>query len=232
MAPLFFWRLLQCYRGACSNLKAVLNASQMEFTRLRQFLFALCYSLPIAFILACWRPPSVGVGGHYNDAKIELARPRGDMDKTIANLNYVMQRDPLYRDSLTLLGRAYYKKGLYRDAFQILTRAVAANKEDEIGWIMLGLTQLRVGDNAKAIESLKGGLTLFSKASKDGYRGIEFWDKNGLVRSALRRAAFEVTKGPENKEAIIRSNELLVRRVDDEELSGSREQYNRETASD
>lgn len=213
-------------------MNTVSRMSRMYFSRLRQFFFAVCYLSPVVFTIACGRLAGVGVGGHYNEAKIEFVKPHGDMDKVMSNLSYVMDRDPLYQDSLTLLGRAYYQKGRYQDAFQVFTRAVAVNKEDEIGWIMLGLTQLRLRDDVKGLESLKGGLTLFSKASKEGYRGIEFWDKKGLVRAALSRAAFDVTRGPENKEAVIRSTEILLRRVDDEEWLGKGEQRDKDTRAD
>jgi tetratricopeptide (TPR) repeat protein len=197
----------------------------MYFIRLRQFLFVIYFSFVVFFIAACWRPPGIGIGGQYLDAKVEVTKRSGDLNKAIANLEYVVTREPFYEDSLTLLGRAYYKKRRYPDAYQIFTRAVAVNREDEIAWIMLALTQLRLQDNVKGFESLKGGLTLLSRASKDGYKGIEFWDKNGLVRLALSRAAFAVMKGPEEKETAIARTEALLATIDNEEWFGRGEQY-------
>ncbi|HXG51266.1 MAG TPA: tetratricopeptide repeat protein [candidate division Zixibacteria bacterium] len=139
------------------------------------------------------------------------------MTKAVARLEYVVVRDPYYKDSLTLLGRAYYASGRYRDAYEILKRALAIRPDDEIAWISLGLTELRLGNDAKGLESLKGGLTLLSKVSKEGYRGIEFWDTDGYVRAALRRAVFAVTKGLQEKESIIQTSEILLSRIDDEE---------------
>ena len=54
------------------------------------------------------------------------------MNRAIIALESVVKEDPTYRDSLTLLGRAYYRQGRYQDARQILMRAVAVNKDDEI----------------------------------------------------------------------------------------------------
>jgi tetratricopeptide (TPR) repeat protein len=204
----------------------------MDFIRLRQFLFAVCYSLPFFFILACWRPAGIGIGGRYLDAKAEVTKRSGDLDKAIIDLEYVVAREPFYEDSLTLLGRAYYKKSRYLDALQIFTRALAVNKEDEIAWVMLGLTQLRLGDNVRGFETLKGGITLLSKASKNGYKGIEFWDKNGVVRAALGRAAFAVMKGPEEKQGAIARTEALLAAVDNEEWFGRGEQYQKATKPD
>ena len=139
------------------------------------------------------------------------------MDKAVAALEYVVSQDPLYKDSLTYLGRAYYRKGRYQDAFAILQRALAVNKDDEIAWIAIGLAQLRIGQNEKGIEALKGGITLASKVMADGYRDHMYWDTRGLVRASLRRSAFLLVKGLEEKENSIRATDHLLGLVDDEE---------------
>jgi len=139
------------------------------------------------------------------------------MDKAIAALESVAQQDPTYKDSLTLLGRAYYQKGRLQDAYAILQRALAVNKNDEIAWIVLGMVQLKLGQDAKGLESLQGGITLLSKLSVDGYRDFAYWDTRGLVRSSIRRTAFLSTKGLEEKAQLVGSAELLLARIDEEE---------------
>lgn len=162
--------------------------------------------------------PRFGIGGRYNEGRDEVTRRRGgNVDKAIVALESVVQEDPTYRDSLTLLARAYYKKDRYQDAYLILQRALALNKEDEIAWIVLGLTQLRLGDDQNGSDSIKGGLTLLSREMRDGYRGFSYWDRNGVVRSSLRRAVLLATKGLEEKENLIKATELLLAQIDDEE---------------
>ena len=178
----------------------------------------------VASLLGCSRPPGFGVGGHYNNATSEFVGRGGNVDHAIASLEYVVSRDPFYKDSLTLLGRAYYKRGRYKDAYQVLQRALAVSALDEIAWVALGLTQLRLGDDQNGMESLKGGLTLLSKLSENGYKGIDFWDRNRLVRNSLRRTAFLVTKGSEEKEKIIESGELLLASIDREQWQGTLDQ--------
>ncbi len=168
--------------------------------------------------------PRFGIGGRYLEGKGEVTKSRGgDIDKAILSLEAVVREDPTYQDSITLLGRAYYKKSRYEDAKLILQRALVVNKEDEIGWIVLGLAQMRLGDDGRGLESIKGGLTLLSKAMRDGYRGFNPWDLNGLVRSSLRRSIVLATKGLEDKEDLIRATELLLARIDDEEIWRGRE---------
>jgi tetratricopeptide (TPR) repeat protein len=139
------------------------------------------------------------------------------MDKAVVALEYVVSQDPTYKESLTYLGRAYYGKGRYQDAYAILQRAVAVNKDDEIAWLALGATELRLGQTEKGIETLKGGITLASKALGEGYRNYERWDIRGTIRASVRRCAFYLTKGPEEKDNILQSTDRLLALIDDEE---------------
>jgi tetratricopeptide (TPR) repeat protein len=148
----------------------------------------------------------------------------GNTEKAVKLLESVALEDPLYKDTLTLLGRSYYRQGRYADALQVLKRALSVNDKDEIAWIALGLTQLRMGDTATGLESFKGGITLLSRATKDGYKNVEDWDKRGLVRNAIQRAAFAVIKGAEDQNGIIESGELVLARIDQEERLGKIEQ--------
>jgi tetratricopeptide (TPR) repeat protein len=192
-----------------------------------------CAVLIIGYLtFGCHSIPRFGIGGRYLEGKQEVTKGRrGDVDKAILALEDVVRQDPTYQDSLTLLGRAYYAKGRYRDAFEILQRASAVNPEDEIAWIALGLTQLRLGDDQRGLETLKGGVTLLNKVSVDGYKGIGFWDKNGSVRIAIRRSVFLLLKEAEAKEEIIRSGEVLLARIDDEIWRGQGEELLEATKS-
>ncbi len=218
----------------CLGIKAVYKialelSTAMAYIRNKYFLSAICYLLfSLMLILGCGRPVGIGIGGRYLDAQFDVWRPRGDVNGAITKLEYIVKRDPLYKNSLTLLGRAYYKSRRYQDAFQILKRAVAVNRTDEIAWIALGMTQLRLGDDQRGLESVKGGLTLLAKISKNGYRGTEYWDITGQVRRILRKAIFFAAKGLEEKKRIIRSGEILIDRIDEEEWVLEREELQEE----
>jgi tetratricopeptide (TPR) repeat protein len=162
--------------------------------------------------------PRFGIGGRYEEGKEQFLRGRaGDMDTAIVALENVVSQDPTYKYSLTYLGRAYYRKGRYQDAFAVLQRAVAVNKDDELAWMALGLAQLRLGQNDKGIESLKGGITLANKVMVDGYHNHIYWDTRGLIRASMRRCAFLLTKGLEEKDNIIQNTDRLLALIDDEE---------------
>ena len=162
--------------------------------------------------------PRFGTGGHYAEGREQFTRGRGgNMDMAIADLEAVVRDNPTYLDSLTLLGRAYYRKGRYVDAHQILQRAVVVNKDDEIAWLVLGMTQLQLQDDDKGLETLKGAITMISKVNKPGYRNYPEWDVKGSIRSAVSRSTVVVLKGPEAKKEILQACDTLLSRMDDEE---------------
>ena len=162
--------------------------------------------------------PRIGIGGRYNEGREQFLRGRGgNMETAIVALDAVVREDPTYKDSLTLLGRAYYNTGNYEVARQILQRALLVKKDDEIAWMALGLAQLRLGEDEKGIETLQGAITLLSKVSKSGYRDFNEWDNKALVRTYISRSAVDVRKGTEAKASLIRNCETLLARMDDEE---------------
>jgi tetratricopeptide (TPR) repeat protein len=186
--------------------------------RRRAHLVLIILFATVSFSCSSQSIPRFGAGGRYEEGRGEFLRGRGgDMDRAIAALEYVVSQDPTYKQSLTYLGRAYYRKGRYADAFAVLQRALAVDKDDEMAWIALGLTQLRLNQNDKGIESLKGGITLANKVWVDGYHNYLYWDTRGVIRASLRRSAFLLTKGIEEKDNIIQNTDRLLALVDDEE---------------
>ena len=173
----------------------------------------------ISVSLACnLNVPRFGIGGRYEEGREQFLRGRGgDMDTAIRALESVVSQDPTYKQSLTYLGRAYYRKGRFQDAHAVLQRALAVDKEDEMAWIALGLTQLQLNQNDRGIEALKGGITLANKVMVDGYHNYQYWDSRGLIRSSLRRSAFLLLKGADEKENIVQNTNRLLALIDDEE---------------
>ncbi len=167
----------------------------------------------------------------YQEGKDEFLSDRaGDTDKAVAVFESVAREDPTYKDTLALLGRAYYRNGRYHDADAILERSVLVNRDDEIAWLALGLAQLRLGEDKKGLENLNRGLALLGKAPGKGHRDYVDWDSKRLVGSAIQRTVFLAAKGLEEKQNLIRSGDTLLIRIDDEEnfqRSDSKQEYRR-----
>ncbi len=219
---------LLCFQVLCDNLLWEKMKSLMQFKTAprcpRSFLAAfscLLLALSLAFVSGCFshRLPRFGIGGRYQEGKQVLTIQRGsNVDRAIVALESVVRENPLYENSLTLLGWAYYRKGRYQDALQILQRALAISKKDEIAWLVLGLAQLRLGADQDGMNSVKGGITLLGRVSTNGYRGHEEWDRAGLVKSAIRRSVRAIrTRGLEDKKRVIRAVEIALQRVAEEE---------------
>jgi tetratricopeptide (TPR) repeat protein len=209
------------------SLSGVSAKSQCRFSFFPVFLLSAAVCLLVS---ACSMDlPRFGIGGRYIEGRDEFLKVRGgNMDRAISALESVVRQEPTYRDSLTLLARAYYRKQRYSDALQIAQRALAVNKNDEVAWLVLGLAQLRLERNTEGLESLKGGVGLLSQVATSGYRDYPEWDRNHLVRNSIRRAAFDIAKGLEAKTAIIQSVETLLSRMDDEESLQRQEQFHYE----
>lgn len=152
----------------------------------------------------------------------------GDMDKAVVALERVARETPTYKDTLTLLGRAYYRKARFEDAYAVLQRALAVKKDDEIAWLVIGAAQLRLNQNEKGLEAMRGGITLLSRVSVHGYRDYSVWDSRGSVRAAIQRTAFLLVKGVESKEEILNSLNLLLSRIDEEDNFQRFQTYRRE----
>ncbi len=180
----------------------------------------LVCALVLGGLAGCWRPPGIGVGGKYNDALTELGKTQrgGNVNRAIVDLEYVARKNPRYKDSLTQLGRAYYYAGRYSAAIEVLKRAVTVNRDDEVAWIVIGLTQLRRGDDEAGLASVRGGLTLLAKATRNGYKDFkeEYWDRRGVVRRSLRRSVSLARKGVGEKRRILLAGEVLLHRIDRE----------------
>ena len=162
--------------------------------------------------------PRFGTGGRYEEGRDQFLRGRGgDMDKAIVAFEAVVTANPTYKDSLTYLGRAYYRKQRYQDAFAILQRSLAVDPDNEIAWISLGMTQLQLGQNEKGIETLKSGITLASKVMVEGYHNYEKWDIRRTIQASIRRSAFLLISDPQGKDKILQSLSQLLAQVDDEE---------------
>jgi len=181
-------------------------------------LFAACLLSSVFLSLACNHAvPRFGIGGRYEEGREQFLRGRGgSMEVAITALESVVSQDPTYKDSLTYLGRAYYRTNQLQPAYAVLQRALIVNKDDEMAWMAFGATQLRLGQNDAGIESLKGGITLASKVMVDGYHDLIYFDTRGLIRAEIRRSAFLLTKGIDEKTNIIATTDRLMALVDDE----------------
>jgi tetratricopeptide (TPR) repeat protein len=147
-----------------------------------------------------------------------------------ADPNYVMEVRSFREGIWTYVGRAQYGAGKLAEARQSLEKAVAANKDDYMARLYLGLTLVRTGDRSRGLKEIEIGL-------KGLYDWLEFthynayygwlWDPNRELRSEMENALAMISGKDINWETLIASAEWVGRKME-EELDVARQDERRE----
>jgi tetratricopeptide (TPR) repeat protein len=89
------------------------------------------------------------------------------------------------------VGRSEYLTGRFPQARQTLERALAANREEDIARLYLGLTLAREGDRQRGLKEIESGmrginnfLDYINQAQR--YSIGQYWDPGRDIRSAIR----------------------------------------------
>jgi tetratricopeptide (TPR) repeat protein len=147
-----------------------------------------------------------------------------------ADPNYVMEIRSFREGIWTYVGRAQYSIGKLAEARQSLERAVAANKDDYMARLYLGLALVRTGDRSRGLKEIEIGL-------KGLYDWLEFihyndyygwlWDPNGELRSEIQNALAMIAGKDIDWEKLSASVEWVGRKME-EELDVARQDERRE----
>ena len=84
------------------------------------------------------------------------------MDTAVTSFEYVVSQDPTYKNSLTYLGRAYYRKERYKDAYAICSGPWRSTKTTRSPGLPWG-DRVAFGTKRKRHRNPQGGVTLASK---------------------------------------------------------------------
>ena len=79
------------------------------------------------------------------------------------------------------------------------------------------ISQVFHSGNLNRINSVHPVCAQVESAMVDGYHNYLYWDTRGLVHASMRRCAFLITKGPDEKDGIIQNTERLLALIDQEE---------------
>ncbi|MGH7835306.1 MAG: tetratricopeptide repeat protein [Candidatus Binatia bacterium] len=159
-------------------------------------------------------------------------------EEALAYFQRVAEADPSYvveirsfREGIwTYVGRAQYGAGRLAEARQSLEKAVAANKDDYMARLYLGLTLVRTGDRSRGLKEIEIGL-------KGLYDWLEFihynayygwlWDPNRELRSEIESALAMISGKDIDWEKPIASAEWIGRKME-EELDVARQDERRQ----
>ena len=154
-----------------------------------------CFWLLLAGVnLAC---ASFQVGIDINSGR--QAFLIGNYEPALAYFQSAAAKDPNYvygtalkENIWSFVGRAEYANGRLPQAKQALERALAANPDEPVTRLYLGLTLARSGDRQQGLKEIEAGLRgvyEFIEYLTQTFRFSfgQYWDPNGMIRAAARR---------------------------------------------
>ena len=122
-----------------------------------------------------------------------------DFDKARQCFEKAAEKDPSYVRTAahfsegvwSYLGRAQYATMRFSEARQSLERALAIYEEDHLARLYLGMTLLRLGDDAAGLRQLEEGLRQLHdwvESTADSKPFEPYWDPNGQIRREIKNA--------------------------------------------
>lgn len=134
--------------------------------------------------------------------------------------NYVYGTD--YRQGVwSYVGRAEYITGNLKQAQRDLERAIAADHNDDIARLYLGLTLIRQSDRAQGLKEVESGMKgihewLDYVNFKDAFGFGQFWDPGSEIRSAIKGDLAMISGKELNMQHLISNAEWLGKRMEEE----------------
>ena len=169
----------------------------------------------------------------------------GNHEAALAYFQSAAQKDPNYTYGTALrqgiwshVGRAEYATGKYPQARQTLGRAVAANRDEDIARLYLGMTLARAGERPQALKEIESGmkgihdwLEWVTQAHRFSFG--QFWDPSGEIRSAIKTDLAMISGRDLDWQKLIANGEWLGKKIEEEgDLAARDESRERSRDSD
>jgi len=177
------------------------------------------------FLAAC---TSLQIGGEVQSGRQALLE--GKNETALGYFYGAAQRDPNYvyatgssprQGVWSYVGRSEYLTGRLPQARQTLERALAANREEDIARIYLGLTLAREGDRQRGLKEIEGGmrginnwLDYISQAQR--FTIGQFWDPDRDIRAAIQNDLAMISGKDLDWQKLIANTEWLGIRMEEE----------------
>lgn len=152
----------------------------------------------------------------------------GNNETALAYFQSAAEIDPDYKYGsaykqgiLSYVGRTQYALGHLPQARETLQNALAANKDEDIARIYLGLTLARSGDRPaglKEIESGMRGINDFIEYITQAHRFSfgQFWDPAREIRSAIQTDLAMISTREFDWQKLISDSEWVAKRMEEE----------------
>ena len=169
---------------------------------------------------------SLRVGSDFQAGRNALLT--GKSEVALSYFQSVAEKDPGYRYGtayrqgvLSYLGRAEYAVGRLPQAQKTLERAVAANREEDLARLYLGLVLARSGERQRGVSEIENGmkgihgfLEYITEAHRFSFG--RFWDPARAIRSAIQSDLAMISGREFDVERLIVSAEAIGKQMEDE----------------
>ncbi len=167
---------------------------------------------------------------------------RGDSEAALGYLSGAAEQSPNYvnviedyQESIwTYLGRAQYETRRYQEARRSLEKAVAANRDEGMALLYLGLVEIRTGDGVQGAKHIGSGL----KSLEDWIEYMNrtrpfqaFWDPLRVIRKQIDQGLQIIGARDFNRDQLISTAES-VGKAFEEELDRVRQDERRQIEID
>jgi len=176
-----------------------------------------------AFLVGC---ASFQAGSEISSGR--LAFSIGQNESALAYFQSAAQKDPNYvygsdlkQGVWSYVGRAEYANGRLPQAKESLERALAANPEEPIARLYLGLTLARSGDRQQGLKEIESGmkgiydwLEYITQAFRFTFG--QWWDPNRQIRSAIEKDLAMISGRDIDWPKLIADGEWLGKQIEEE----------------
>ena len=177
----------------------------------------------IVFLCGC---ASMKAGGDVTVGRQEMFR--GNNEAALGYFHSAAQVDPNYKYGtayqqgvLSYVGRTEYLTGRLPQARETLQRALAANKDEDIARIYLGLTATQGGDRETGLKDVETGmrgihewLDWVNEAFRFSFG--QYWDPAHEIRKAIDGDLAMITGRDIDWQRLIADSEWVTRRMEEE----------------
>ena len=185
--------------------------------------YSMCVLSCVIFLLGC---TAMQLAGDVNSGRQALII--GKNEEAATYFRTAAEKDPNYLYGTPLrqgiwsyVGRTDYALGRLPQAREALERALAANKEEDIARLYLGLTLARQGDRQRGLQEIEGGLTgihgwleYITQAFRFSFG--QFWDPSREIRAAIESDLAMISGKDIEWQRLIGSGEWIGKRIEEE----------------
>ncbi len=152
----------------------------------------------------------------------------GDNETALAYFQSTAQKDPTYiygtayqKGVWSYLGRVEYATGRLPQAQQTLEKALAANRQEDVSRLYLGLTLARSGDRQRGVKEIEGGMRgihdwLEWVTQTFRYSFGQFWDPRREIRQAIQTDLAMISGREVDWQRLIAEGEWLGKHMEEE----------------